>query len=156
MSARVFASPAALLDAVGERFAPTAWLLIEQDRVDRFACATDDRQWIHIDAARAADGPFGGTIAHGYLTLSLVNRFLPELIDVRGAAMGVNVGADRLRFLHPVRVGRRLRGRGELIAAEPLRGAIQSTVRVTVDIEGEEKPACVVDTISRYYPEHSK
>ncbi|OAN66688.1 MaoC family dehydratase [Sphingomonas sp. TDK1] len=152
MSARVFPAPSALLDVIGMQFGPTDWMEIAQDRIDRFATATDDHQWIHVDPDRARSGPFGGTIAHGYLTLSLVNRFLPELIDVRGVAMGVNVGADRLRFLNPVRVGARIRGRGELIAVEETKGGIQSTLRVTVEIEGADKPACVVDTISRYYP----
>lgn len=120
-----------------------------------FAQATDDHQWIHIDPDRARAGPFGGTIAHGYLTLSLVNRFLPELIEVRAVAMGVNVGVDRLRFLSPVRVGSRIRGHGELVACEDAGNSVRAVVRVTVEIEGEQKPACIVDTISRFYPEAS-
>ncbi|MFC3711563.1 MaoC family dehydratase [Sphingoaurantiacus capsulatus] len=152
MSARVFETPAALLDAVGTRFGPTDWLPVEQTRVDLFAEATGDHQWIHIDPARAKDGPFGGTIAHGYLTMSLVNHFLPDLIEVQGATMGVNIGADGLRFLSPVRVGSRIRATGELTSADTVREtAVQSVVRVTIEIEGEAKPACVVDTISRYY-----
>ncbi|MGN7928999.1 MaoC family dehydratase [Sphingopyxis sp. 22461] len=153
MSARIFETPAALLDAVGESFEPTEWLAIEQDRIDLFAKATDDHQWIHVDPERAKDGPFGGTIAHGYLTMSLVNRFLPELVEVRGVSMGVNVGTDNLRFLSPVRAGSRIRGCGELVKAEEAKGGVQAVVRVTVEIEGAEKPACVVDTISRFYPE---
>ena len=153
MSARVFDTPAALLTAVGERFGPTEWVSIEQDRIDLFAKATDDHQWIHVDPARAKDGPFGGTIAHGYLTMSLVNRFLPELVEVRGVKMGINIGTDNLRFLNPVRAGGRIRGVGELVKAEEAKGGVQAVVRVTVEIEGEEKPACVVDTISRFYPE---
>ncbi len=153
MSARVFASPHDLAAAVGAQFGPTPWVTIEQPRVDMFADATDDHQWIHVDPVRAKDGPFGATIAHGYLTLSLVNRFLPQLIDVQGISMGVNVGADSLRFLNPVKVGKRLRGRGELVRVETIKGAVQSVFRVTVEIEGETRPALVVDTISRYYPE---
>lgn len=153
MSLRVFAIPADLLAAVGERVGPTEWLSIEQERVDLFARATDDHQWIHVDPARAKDGPFGGTIAHGYLTLSLVSRFLSEMIDVRGMAMGVNVGMDRTRFLSPVRVGARVRGSGEFVSVETVKGGVQSVLRVTVEIEGSDKPACIVDTISRYYPE---
>lgn len=153
MSARVFDTPAALLSAVGERFGPTEWVAIEQDRIDLFAKATDDHQWIHVDPVRAKDGPFGGTIAHGYLTMSLVNRFLPDLIEVRGVAMGINIGTDNLRFLNPVRSGGRIRGVGELVKAEEAKGGVQAVVRVTVEIEGEAKPACVVDTISRFYPE---
>ena len=153
MGARIFDTPTALLAAVGEQFGPTGWGAIEQDRIDLFAKATDDHQWIHVDPERAKDGPFGGTIAHGYLTMSLVNRFLPELIEVRGVAMGVNIGTDNLRFLSPVRAGSRIRGHGELVKAEEAKGGVQAVVRVTVEIEGESKPACVVDTISRFYPE---
>lgn len=154
MSARIFQTPAALLGAVGESFGPTEWVAIGQDRIDLFAKATDDHQWIHVDPARAKDGPFGGTIAHGYLTMSLVNRFLPELVEVRGVSMGVNIGTDNLRFLSPVRTGSRIRGTGELVKAEEAKGGVQAVVRVTVEIEGAEKPACVVDTISRFYPEN--
>ena len=153
MSARVFDTPAALLAAVGDQFGPSEWVTIEQDRIDLFAKATDDHQWIHVDPARAEDGPFGGTIAHGYLTMSLVNRFLPELVEVRSVVMGVNIGTDNLRFLNPVRSGARIRGIGELVKAEEAKGGVQAVVRVTVEIEGTEKPACVVDTISRFYPE---
>ena len=150
---KVFASPRELIGAEGTQLGPTDWLAIEQDRVDGFADVTDDHQWIHVDVERARSGPFGGTIAHGYLTLSLVNRFLPELIEVQGFAHAVNVGADRLRFLAPVLVGSRVRATGEIVAVEQIKGAVQSTVRVTVEIEGSEKPACVLDTISRYFPE---
>ncbi len=150
---RVFETPAALLGSEGTKLGPTDWLAIDQARVDGFAEVTGDHQWIHVDVERARGGPFGGTIAHGYLTMSLVNFFLPGLIEVRGFAHAVNIGADRLRFLSPVKVGRRIRGVGEIISAEEAKGGVQSVVRVTVEIEGEEKPACVVDTISRYYPE---
>lgn len=150
---RIFETPAALIGSEGTLLGPTDWLAIEQDRVNGFADVTSDHQWIHVDVQRAADGPFGGTIAHGYLTMSLVNYFLPQLIEVRGFAHAVNVGADRLRFLAPVKVGARIRGVGEIVSIEEIKGAIQSVVRVTVEIEGSEKPACVVDTISRYFPE---
>lgn len=153
MSALVIDTPTALVGREGTTLAPTDWLTIDQSRVDRFADATSDHQWIHVDPVRAIDGPFGGTIAHGYLTMSLVNYFLPQMIEVRGFAVGVNIGADRLRFLNPVHVGKRVRGSGEIVRVETIKGAIQSTVRVTIEIEGETKPACVVDTISRYYPE---
>ncbi len=151
---RVFDTPAALLGSEGILLGPTDWLAIDQARVDGFAEVTGDHQWIHVDAARAAQGPFGGTIAHGYLTMSLVNFFLPQLIEVRGFAHAVNVGADRLRFIAPVKVGSRIRGTGEIVAAEEVKGAVQSIVRVTVEIEHGDKPACVVDTISRYFPEN--
>lgn len=150
---KIFETPAALIGSEGTTLGPTEWLAIEQDRVNGFAEVTGDHQWIHVDVERAKDGPFGSTIAHGYLTMSLVNFFLPQLIEVRGFAHAVNVGADRLRFLAPVKVGARIRGVGEIVSVEEVKGAIQSVVRVTVEIEGSEKPACVVDTISRYFPE---
>ena len=158
MAALIFARPADLLGQEGTRLGPSDWLAIEQDRVDGFAEVTGDHQWIHVDVERARAGPFGGTIAHGYLTMSLVNLFLPQLIEVRGFAHAVNVGADRLRFLSPVRVGSRIRGTGEIVSVEEIKGAIQAVVRVTVEIDGGDgqamdRPACVVDTISRYFPE---
>ncbi|MCY1672852.1 MaoC family dehydratase [Novosphingobium sp. SL115] len=149
----VFEKPADLIGKEGTKLAPTEWLAIEQDRVDGFAQVTGDHQWIHVDVERAKAGPFGGTIAHGYLTMSLVNYFLPQLIEVRGFAHAVNVGADRLRFLSPVKVGARIRGAGDIVSVEEVKGAIQSVVRVTIEIEGQDRPACVLDTISRYFPE---
>lgn len=151
--AKVYESPRDLIGQEGTTLGPTDWLAIEQDRVNGFAEVTGDHQWIHVDPERAKDGPFGGTIAHGYLTMSLVNFFLPDLIEVRGFTHAVNVGADRLRFLAPVKVGSRIRGVGEIVGVEEVKGAIQPVVRVTIEIEGSEKSACVVDTISRYFPE---
>lgn len=150
--AKIYDTPGALVGQEGTRLGPTDWLLIDQDRVNGFADVTGDHQWIHVDVARAKEGPFGGTIAHGYLTMSLVNYFLPQLIEVHGFTHAVNVGADRLRFLAPVKVGSRIRGVGEIVTVEEIKGAIQSVVRVTVEIECSDKPACVVDTISRYFP----
>jgi len=150
----IFDKPSDLKDAIGRKLGESEWLAIEQDRINLFADATGDHQWIHVDPVRAADGPFGACIAHGYLTLSLVNLFMPQIIEVRRVRMGVNYGADRVRFPSPVVVGSRVRGSGELIAAEDTKdGAVQATVRVTVEIEGKDRPACVVDTISRFYPE---
>jgi acyl dehydratase len=149
----VFQTPAELLDSVGKPLGSSDWLEITQERVDLFAEATGDHQWIHVDPERAKDGPFGGTIAHGYLTLSLVNLFLPQIVEVHGISMGVNYGSDKLRFPAPVPVGSRIRGSAELVAAEQVKGnAIQAVIRVTVDVEGSDRPACVVDTISRYLP----
>jgi acyl dehydratase len=149
-----FETPADLHKAVGQHLGYSEWLEIRQDRIDLFAEATGDHQWIHVDPERAKDGPFGACIAHGYLTQSLVNYFLPQIVEVRGISMGVNYGADRLRFPAPVPVGSRIRGGGELISAEARKdGAVQAVVRVTVEIEGGERPGCVIDTISRYYPE---
>lgn len=150
--AHIFPSPAALLGAEGTRLGPTEWLAIEQSRIDGFAEVTGDKQWIHIDTARAKEGPFGTTIAHGYLTLSLVNLFLPEMLEVQNFSAGVNVGLDRVRFLAPVPSGARIRGVGEIVKVEEMKGAIQSIVRITVEIEGADKPACIADTISRYFP----
>jgi acyl dehydratase len=153
MMPTVFDRPADLASAVGKRLGHSAWLEMTQDRIDKFADATGDHQWIHVDPERAKTGPFGACIAHGYLTLSLVSHFLPEIVEVRGIRMGVNYGADKLRFPAPVRVGARIRGSGELLKVEETKdGGVQATVRVMVEIEGSDRPACVVDTISRYYP----
>ncbi|MCK9533370.1 MAG: MaoC family dehydratase [Pseudomonas sp.] len=147
----VFSNAASLVEAQGQSLGVSDWLLIEQDRIDTFAEATGDHQWIHVDPVRAKDGPFGATVAHGYLTLSLVNYFLPQLMTVENLAMGVNYGCDRIRFPAPVIVGSRIRGAGEVTGVESLaNGAVQVVVRVTIEIEGSDRPACVVDTISRY------
>ena len=137
--------------AVGETLGPTEWITVEQDRIDRFADATDDHQWIHVDPDRAKDGPFGACIAHGYLTLSLVNKFLPELIEVQNTTMGVNYGCDKVRFPNTVKSGQRIHGTGKILAVDEKPGAVQATVRVSVEVEGADRPACVADTISRFY-----
>jgi acyl dehydratase len=147
---RVFTTYDELSDAVGEELGPTDWLEVTQERVDAFADATGDHQWIHVDPARAGAGPFGTTIAHGYLTLSLVNYFLPEVVEVKGMAMGVNYGLDRVRFPAPVPVGARLRGGVEVLAVDDVAGGVQAAMRVTVEIEGGDRPACVADVLSRY------
>ena len=153
MAATIFQNPQELKTAVGNPLGVSEWLEIDQKRIDLFAEATGDHQWIHVDPERAKQGPFGTTIAHGYLTQSLVNLFMPEIIQVNGISMGINYGADRLRFPAPVPVGSRIRGTAEIISAEDTKdGAVQAKVRITVEIEGGERPACVVDTISRYYP----
>lgn len=149
----IFESPRDLLGKAGLQLETSDWLQIDQDRIDDFGRVTGDLQWIHVDPERARHGPFGATIAHGYLTLSLVNLFMPQMIEVRGISSGVNVGADRLRFLSPVRVGSRIRGTGLIASVEEVKGAVQIVLRVTVEIEGDDRPACVVDTISRYFPE---
>jgi acyl dehydratase len=150
----VFTTPADLKTAVGKHLGYSQWLEITQERINLFADATGDHQWIHVDPARAKTGPFGACIAHGYLTLSLVNMFLPEIVEVRGIRMGVNYGADKVRFPAPVPVGSRIRGSGELVNVEDVKGgAVQATIRVTVEVEGKDRPACVVDTISRFVPE---
>jgi acyl dehydratase len=149
---RIFEHPEDLLTRVGEALGVSDWITVEQSRIDQFAEATGDHQWIHVDPERAASGPYGACIAHGYLTLALVNLFLPQIVEVRGIAMGVNYGCDRVRFPNVVKAGSRVRGRAELLAAEAVKGGVQATIRVSVEVEGEERPGCVVDTISRYYP----
>jgi acyl dehydratase len=151
--ATVFNSPSEMKNAEGKHLGYSEWLKIEQDRINQFADATGDHQWIHVDPVRAKDGPFGACIAHGYLTLSLVNMFLPQIVEVRGIRMGVNYGCDRVRFPSPVKVGSKIRGGGELVKVEEVKGGgVQATVRITVEVEGSDRPACVVDTISRFYP----
>jgi len=147
----IFHSAEELRAAAGREAGPTDWITVEQSRVDEFADATDDHQWIHVDPARAASGPFGTTIAHGYLTLSLVNFFLPDLVRVEGAKMGVNYGTNKVRFPAAVKVGARIRGRAQVLEATDVPGGVQIVVRVTIEIEGGDRPACVADTISRFY-----
>jgi acyl dehydratase len=146
-----FASPRDLLTAVGRSFGPTDWFVIDQARINMFGNATGDELWIHTDPDRARQGPFGGCIAHGYLTLSLLNMFLPQLLDVRGWSWGVNYGCDKVRFPEPVRVGSRVRASGLLLKAEEKENFVHSTVRMKVEIDGNARPACVADTLSRYY-----
>jgi acyl dehydratase len=148
----VFAHPSDLLSAPGQSLGHTEWMAMEQDRIDLFADATGDHQWIHVDPEKAKAGPFGATIAHGYLTLSLANLFLPQLMEVQSVSMGVNYGCDRVRFPAPLPVGSRVRGAGEVISAEEVKGGVQVVVRITVEVEGGDRPACVVDTISRFFP----
>jgi acyl dehydratase len=136
--------------AVGRHLGTSDWLEVTQDRIDRFADATGDHEWIHVDPERAAAGPFGTTIAHGYLTLSLSNALLPEIVEVRGVSMGVNYGTGKVRFPAPVPVGSRVRASAELVAADDVAGGVQTTILITVEVEGAEKPACVIESLSRY------
>ncbi|HVN50955.1 MAG TPA: MaoC family dehydratase [Acidimicrobiales bacterium] len=136
--------------AVGRHLGTSDWLEITQSRIDQFADATGDHQWIHVDPERAAAGPFGTTIAHGYLTLSLSNALLPEIVEVQGVSMGVNYGVGKVRFPAPVPVGSRIRASAELVAADDVPGGVQTTVLITVELEGSDKPACVIESLSRY------
>ncbi len=146
----VFEHPRELLQAVGAELGTSDWIAVDQDRIDTFASATGDHQWIHVDPERAAQGPYGACIAHGYLTLSLVNLVLPQLLEVRGASAGLNLGVDRVRFPEPVRVGSRLRATARLASAELRSGGVQAVVHVEMHIEGAERPAAVVDAVCRY------
>ncbi len=143
-----------LLAAVGDHLGYGEWVVIDQNRINGFAAATGDNQWIHVDPELAATGPFGTTIAHGYLTLSMTNQFLPELLQVPLATMGINYGANKIRFPAPVPVDSRIRMGSEIIAAEKISSGdgiwVQVITRNTVEIQGEEKPACVVEAISRF------
>ena len=147
---KVYDGIAELAQAEGDVLGTSDWLQVDQQRIDRFADATGDHQWIHVDAERAADGPFGATIAHGFLTLSLLPPLLHQLYRVDGVRMAVNSGLDRVRFMAPVRVGSRIRLTARVLAVAPLDGAVQATVESTFEIEGSEKPAAVVHSIVRY------
>ena len=148
----IFESPHDLKDAVGKHLGYSEWLTMEQNRVNQFADATDDHQWIHVDVERAKTGPFGAPIAHGYLTPSLVSKFLSQVVEVRGFEFAVNYGTNKVRFPAPVKVGSRIRGGAEVISVEEAKGGIQSIVRITVEVEGEERPACIAETVSLYFP----
>ena len=145
-----FKDLAEFVAAEGTQLGPTEWLEITQDRVNLFADATEDHQWIHVDPARAADGPFGGTIAHGLLTLSLLPHFTHRLYSIDNVAMAINYGYNKVRFITPVRVGAKLRARAEIAGVAQLDNAVQATLRTTVEIEGSEKPAAVAESIVRF------
>ncbi|MGC4796129.1 MaoC family dehydratase [Micromonospora saelicesensis] len=148
---RVFTSFEELAAATGESLGPGPWQRIEQSRVDLFADATDDHQWIHLDPVRAAAGPFGGTIAHGYLTLSLLPALASELYRVEGVAMGVNYGLNRVRFPAPLRVGAAVRATATIADVSPVSGGVQLVVTVTLESDSGGKPVCVAETVSRLY-----
>jgi acyl dehydratase len=154
---RRYARLADLQALVGQEVGTSGWLDVDQARIDAFAHATGDHQWIHVDPARAASGPFGATVAHGFLTLSLIPLFGDQALAIEDVRMGVNYGLNRVRFTAPVRVGSRLRARFTLLAYqalpvdEPGRTAAQLTMEATIEIEGSAKPACVAETVSRRY-----
>ena len=144
---RTFTSLEELSAAVGEDLGPTGWLEVTQERVDAFADATGDHQWIHVDVDRAAKGPFGGTIAHGYLTLSLIPQFTPELFDVATPGAKLNYGVNKVRFPSPLKVGSRIRASARIVEVADVPAGRQLVTRYTVEIEGEPKPACVAETV---------
>jgi len=136
----------------GEEIGVSDWMEITQERVDAFAEATGDHQWIHVDPARAAQGPFGGTIAHGFLTLALTVPLGAELeLDVGEPRMAINYGLEKVRFPAPAPVGGRIRARVMLVGVSEVSGGIQVNRQVTIEVEGSEKPAMVAETVSRYY-----
>jgi acyl dehydratase len=144
--------PRNLLDMVGQHLGVSEWMLIDQERVNQFADATDDHQWIHVDADKAALGPFGGTIAHGFLTLALTVPLAGQVpLDVGEPKMAINYGLEKVRFPAPVPVGSRVRARVELANVAEAGGAVQVNRIVTIEVEGQEKPAMVAETVSRYY-----
>ncbi len=152
MPKTTFDNLADLQARVGQELAVSDWLEITQQRIDQFAEATGDHQWIHVDAARAAqESPFGGTIAHGYLTLSLLAKFAQESIAIGNVRMGVNYGLNRVRFTAPVRAGKSIRARFKLAAYDEIAGGAQLTWNASIEIEGSEKPACIAEMISRWY-----
>lgn len=141
-------TPQELLDAVGTHFGYSDWLEITQERVDQFAEATGDHQWIHVDPERAAEGPFGGTIAHGYLTLSLIPALRWQIWAATGAKMGINYGANKVRFPSPVRVGSHVRVGDEVLSVTQTPAGYQVIEKITIEIDGEDKPACVAETVT--------
>lgn len=146
-----FSTPEAAVAAIGTKLGPSDWVEIDQERIDLFAEATGDHQWLHVDPEKAAKGPFGRTIAHGFLTLSLTNLFLPDLFQPSNIDWGVNYGLDRVRFPAPVPVGARIRCSGELLDAKVLdAGVVQTTLRLVIEVEGSGKPGCVADALQRY------
>ncbi|MEV0695451.1 MaoC family dehydratase [Streptomyces sp. NPDC050388] len=149
---QVFNGIAELEQAVGRHLGHSAWRTVTQERIDRFADATGDHQWIHVDAGRAAAGPFGTTIAHGYLTLSLVPELAGEVYRVDGLAMSVNYGCNKVRFPSPVPAGSRVRAGVELLSVVPGPKGAQAVARVTVEREGGDKPVCVAETVSVMVP----
>ncbi|MGN9837705.1 MaoC family dehydratase [Nonomuraea sp. H19] len=149
---RTFVNIQELKAAVGEKVGPTEWRTVTQEQVNLFADATDDHQWIHVDVERAKEGPFGGPIAHGYLTLSLLPSFMDEMVEVQGIAMGVNYGLNKVRFPRPVPVGARIRAVGELIDVKGTPAGYLSNLKISVEVEGEKRAACIAETLSLYVP----
>ena len=150
---KTFETLADLAACVGQEVAVSDWITITQEQVNRFADATGDHQWIHVDPERARQGPFGAPIAHGFLTLSLLPRFFESSFDVLGSRMGVNYGLNKVRFTAPVPVGSRLRARMTLLSAEPVAGdGLQMAWQVQIEREGVDKPVCVAESLVRRYP----
>ena len=151
MKTAVFERLAGLKAELGKEIAVSDWLTITQERINQFAEATGDHQWIHVDAERAKNSPFGATIAHGFLTLSLIPCFSEPSIKIKSIKMGINYGLNKVRFISPVKVNSRVRGRFTLKAFDDIEGGAQVTMTVTIEIEGQDKPACVAESIARRF-----
>jgi acyl dehydratase len=150
---RILQSLAELPALVGHEVAVSEWLTVTQEQINHFADATGDHQWIHVDVEKAKAGPFGAPIAHGFLTLSLLPKFLKTAFEIRDSRMGVNYGLNKVRFTAPVPVGSRLRGHVKLLACQPIENnGKQMTWQVTVEREGSEKPVCIAESLTRLYP----
>jgi acyl dehydratase len=145
-----FSDLAEFTAAEGTELGPTDWLLVDQARIDQFAHATDDHQWIHVDPERAANGPYGSTIAHGLLTLSLLPHFMHHLYRVDNVAMAINYGFNKIRFITPVPVGSRLRAASKITAVAEVADGLQATLATTIEVEGSDKPAAVIESVVRY------
>ena len=148
---RTFNSLTELAACAGQEIVVTDWFTVTQRHIDQFADATGDHQWIHVDPERAKTGPFGATIAHGYLTLSLLAGLSTGSLKINGVRMGINYGLNKVRFMAPVPVGSRLRARMTLLEAAPIDGGLQLAWRSTIEREGSDKPVCVAEPLSRYY-----
>ena len=149
---KIFDSLAELPPLVGQELAVSDWITVTQQQIDLFADATGDHQWIHVDPERAKSGPFGGTIAHGFLTLSLLPRMVESALEIRNQRMSVNYGLNRVRFPAPVPAGSRLRARVTLLECQPLpEDGMQIVWQVTVEREGGDKPVCVAESVTRRY-----
>lgn len=148
---RIFNGLTELVDSQGEDLGASDWILVDQKRIDGFADVTGDHQWIHVDPVRAASGPFGRTIAHGYLTLSLLAEMTTRMYRVENVSLAVNYGLDRVRFVTPVVEGSRIRARARIAAAERIEGAVHLRLESTIEIEGSQRPAAVVNSLARYF-----
>lgn len=148
---KTFDTLADLAACAGQEITVTDWQPVTQQQINQFADATGDHQWIHVDTERAKAGPFGATIAHGYLTLSLLAGFFDRAVHVGGVRMGINYGLNKVRFMAPVPAGSRLRVRIELLSTEPIEAGLQAAWRCTIERDGADKPVCVAEPLSRYY-----
>ncbi|MEY4361334.1 MAG: hypothetical protein RL391_640 [Actinomycetota bacterium] len=150
MASTTLDGPDAVRAHVGRHLGYSEWITVDQDRVNLFADATGDHQWIHVDVQRAESGPFGAPIAHGYLTLSLSNLFLPQIVEVVGFSTGVNYGVDKVRFPSPVKVGDRIRAGAELTEVTDVTNGLQTKIVITIEVDGSPKPACIIESLSRW------